>query len=158
MMMLMFSTPPELLYQLVDSTAKIIFVQPVLLPTLQEALNLPNAPKLPDNRIILLCRRPDNPDGQFKCVEEIWSEGFQPLSWKPGDETATAFLCYSSGTTGRAKGVETSHHNMTSQIQALNAAYTQLRKGQDVCLGILPFGHMYGLTLLVVSPWLARSC
>lgn len=157
MMMLMFSTPPELLYQLVDSTAKIIFVQPVLLPTLQEALNLPNAPKLPDNRIILLCRRPDKPDGQFKCVEEIWSEGFQPLSWKPGDETATAFLCYSSGTTGRAKGVETSHHNMTSQIQALNAAYTQLRKGQDVCLGILPFGHMYGLTLLVVSPWLARS-
>jgi acyl-CoA synthetase (AMP-forming)/AMP-acid ligase II len=114
-------------------------------------LSLPHAPKFPENRIILLCRPPDKPDGRFKCLEEVWSDGYEPLRWGRGDETATAFLCYSSGTTGRAKGVETSHHNMTSQIQALNIAYTQLRKGQDVCLGILPFGHIYGLTVVLVS-------
>ena len=66
-------------------------------------------------------------------------------------ERETAYLCYSSGTTGRAKGVETSHHNMTSQVQALHNAYQPLR-GRDAVLGVLPFGHIYGLTFLLHQP------
>lgn len=38
---------------------------------------------------------------------------------------------------------------MTSQLQAVNAVYEPLKRGQDVVLGYLPFSHMYGLALLV---------
>jgi hypothetical protein len=37
-----------------------------------------------------------------------------------GEEEETTVLCYSSGTTGRGKGVETTHYNLTSQLQALH--------------------------------------
>lgn len=69
-----------------------------------------------------------------------------------GEEKDTAYLCYSSGTTGRAKGVETTHHNMTSQVQAVNLVMEPLKAGRDRVLGILPFSHIYGLTLLIHYP------
>jgi long-subunit acyl-CoA synthetase (AMP-forming) len=40
---------------------------------------------------------------------------------------------------------------MTSQIQAFNTVSEPLVRG-DVILGILPFSHIYGLTLLVHQP------
>ncbi|RSH83648.1 hypothetical protein EHS25_005552 [Saitozyma podzolica] len=123
------STPSELLYQLVDSTAKIIFIQPVLLPTLQKALYLPNAPKFPDNRIILLCRRPDKSDGRFTG----------PKAFN---------LCHGNQATRRPRR---SFAIRPEQPVGLKAS-RRLRKGQDVFLGILPFGPMYGLTLLLHQP------
>jgi long-subunit acyl-CoA synthetase (AMP-forming) len=120
----------------------LVFVGPALLDVLRKALDLPDAPKIADDRIILLCRKGDKPKGaSHKCIEELRGE---PYKTKPRDETATAYLCYSSGTTGRAKGVETSHHNITSQIQALNKVYEPLQAKKDVVLGILPFSHIYG--------------
>ena len=79
--------------------------------------------------------------GKYGSIEDMLSA--PPRRSRPFDEKRTAYLCYSSGTTGRAKGVETTHHNMTSQLQALNTVYQPLGKG-DVVLGILPFSHIYG--------------
>jgi long-subunit acyl-CoA synthetase (AMP-forming) len=140
-------------HQLRDSTAQTIFVQPALLPTLHKALELPDMPTFSDDRIILLCQLEDKPKDaeRYKSIEEIMGSPLKPKRFMTYEETRTAFLCYSSGTTGLAKGVETSHHNMTSQIQALNIAYTRLSHGTDVSLGILPFGHIYGLTVGLVS-------
>ena len=81
-----------------------------------------------------------------------------PLSYAPGDEEATAFLCYSSGTTGRSKGVDTSHRNVVAQCQTLcraqeyNIGYEPLHPTRDVILGVLPFGHIYGLSVIVHHP------
>jgi long-subunit acyl-CoA synthetase (AMP-forming) len=110
--MLIRSSPSELLHQIKDSTASLVFVHPSLLSTLDKSLALPNAPRV---HIILLCTRTDRPKHcDYKCIDELWQEPIQPA---PVDPAATAYLCYSSGTTGLAKGVETSHHNITSQIQ-----------------------------------------
>ena len=49
--------------------------------------------------------------------------------------------------------METTHYNMTSQLQAVNLVYEKLQPGRDVILGYLPFSHMYGLTLLVHQPF-----
>lgn len=125
-----------------------IFVGPALLPTLQKALALPEAPKIPNERIILLCSQANKPSDQslspYKCIDEHWKRELNPKRLNTGEETLTTYLCYSSGTTGKAKGVETSHHNITSQVQALNMVYEPLKAGQDVILGILPFSHIYG--------------
>jgi len=84
-------------------------------------------------------------------MDEIYGPQRRPRRFPADSEKETAYLCYSSGTTGRGKGVVTSYHNITSQIQALNLVYEPLGP-KDVILGILPFSHIYGLTLLVHQP------
>ncbi|WVQ73380.1 hypothetical protein IAR50_002951 [Cryptococcus sp. DSM 104548] len=144
-------TPPELLHQLRDSTSKAVLVQPDLIPILDKALKLDPAFTVPDSRIILICTKEQKPASlrKFKCTEDVREHGAGVdgrHEWQEGDEAKTAYLCYSSGTTGKAKGVETSHHNMTSQIQAVQCSFEQMTE-KDVVLGILPFSHIYGLTM-----------
>lgn len=150
------STPSELLHQIQDSTARLIFVAPQLLPTVQKALSAANAPKIRNENIILLCQTQDKPkESPHLSIEEMIEQ--QTLPARPralthGEESATAYLCYSSGTTGRAKGVETSHHNITSQVQALNTVYEPLKPKEDRVLGVLPFSHIYGEQDLLPLP------
>ena len=60
-------------------------------------------------------------------------------------ETDTAVILYTSGTTGTPKGAELSHSNLT-----LNAAYSGLMQkadSRDVHLVALPLFHSFGQTL-----------
>jgi acyl-CoA synthetase (AMP-forming)/AMP-acid ligase II len=98
-------------------------------------------------RIIVLDKRSNFGSDKYLCIDEVYSYEQLQGNTQTGDEHATAYLCYSSGTTGRAKGVETSHHNMTSQLQALNLVYQPLKSDRDVVLGILPFSHIYGMPI-----------
>ena len=65
-----------------------------------------------------------------------------------------SFICYSSGTTGLAKGVMLTHKNMIAQILATIAGEREEDKFvDDVILGFLPFYHIYGLTALVLNAY-----
>lgn len=118
------STPPELVHQVKDSTSQTIFVQPDLLPVLKEALKLDLSCNISESKIILLCRKDKKPADlkHLKCTEDLWDLGKGidgRAQWQEDVEKKTAYLCYSSGTTGKAKGVETGHHNMTSQVSEM---------------------------------------
>ncbi|KAJ1928767.1 hypothetical protein IWQ60_001767 [Tieghemiomyces parasiticus] len=70
-----------------------------------------------------------------------------------GDEShhAPAYLCFSSGTTGKSKGVVTTHFNMVAivtQVDAFLRGEDYAHTGQ-VLAGVLPFYHIYGLNVLV---------
>jgi long-subunit acyl-CoA synthetase (AMP-forming) len=65
-----------------------------------------------------------------------------------------AFICYSSGTTGLAKGVMLTHTNFIAQIvQTVSSEPEEDRHDDDVILGFLPFFHIYGLTSLVLNAY-----
>lgn len=65
-----------------------------------------------------------------------------------------AFICYSSGTTGLAKGVMLTHTNFISQIlQSMMAEGEDDEVFDDVVLGFLPFYHIYGLTSLILNAY-----
>lgn len=59
------------------------------------------------------------------------------------DEDDTAYLIYTSGTSGKPKGVLLSHRNLTAQ--ALNFIHETGARGDDVWLSEVPLAHIVGL-------------
>ncbi len=58
----------------------------------------------------------------------------------------TAFILYTSATTGKPKGVELSHGNLSYNVQQVKAWFPSFKDGQEVVVGCLPFFHSFGLT------------
>ncbi|KAK4516851.1 uncharacterized protein ATC70_000176 [Mucor velutinosus] len=61
-----------------------------------------------------------------------------------------AYLCFSSGTTGKSKGVMTTHANITAntcQYTALDNAF--IDPNVDRMIGVLPLFHIFGLTAIL---------
>ena len=57
-------------------------------------------------------------------------------------------LPYSSGTSGRPKGVILTHRNLVANLQQLRAV-TQWSTGRRGAVAVLPFFHIYGMTCLL---------
>jgi acyl-CoA synthetase (AMP-forming)/AMP-acid ligase II len=54
---------------------------------------------------------------------------------------------YSSGTTGLPKGVMLSHRNIVANLEQVSVV--QRTSEQDVVIGVLPFFHIYGMTVVM---------
>ncbi|ORY17230.1 hypothetical protein BCR34DRAFT_671304 [Clohesyomyces aquaticus] len=156
----------ELEYQLKDSKATALFT---CLPLLQTSLEAAKNVGIPKNRIYILevpkefTGGKGNPSG-FKTVHDLIQEGkkldrLEPLNWEQGEGAKrTAFLCYSSGTSGLPKGVMISHRNVianTLQISVYEQPYRETRIAPatqsaftDNVLGLLPMSHIYGLVVI----------
>lgn len=64
----------------------------------------------------------------------------------------TAVILWSSGTTGRSKGVLLSHHSLTTSVASLWHVYPTYN-GEERFLGIAPFYHVFGLVCcLLLAP------
>lgn len=132
-----------------------MFIQPEQLPIFDKARPLIKIP-FPDTRVILLAKPAARPfPARYKIVSDLF-EGHKrgvPAKFNGSRAQDTAWLCYSSGTTGLPKGVMTSHYNMTSQLQAVNSTFSILEPTKDVVLDILPLSHIFGLTILLLLPF-----
>lgn len=134
------SSPSEIAHQVNDSGAQVIFIDPAVLPQLELARKLFKR-EFPASRVVLLTTpEKKTPElGQFKTVTEVFGARGRAAKFTGDEVFDTAWLCYSSGTTGLPKGVMTTNYNMTSQLQALNVGYQKLQSGKDVVLGVLPW-------------------
>ncbi|KAG0293877.1 putative fatty-acid--CoA ligase FadD10 [Linnemannia gamsii] len=142
-------TADELAYQLQDSGASVIVTHPELLPV---AIAGAKKVGLPANRIFLY---------GDKSVD-----GFQPYSATfPPEETpdhllaqpvnlngqaaaeTTALICYSSGTTGKSKGVELTHVNFNSNTCQVSPLEGEIAHSENIAMAVLPMYHIYGIQL-----------
>ena len=68
-----------------------------------------------------------------------------------------AMILYTSGTTGRPKGVVTSHDNLTAQVTALVEAWDW--SPDDHILDVLPLHHTHGIVnALLCALWSGATC
>ncbi len=84
-------------------------------------------------------------------LEDINFKSMPELAWPsaaPCD--ALALLLYTSGTSGKPKGVMLSHANLLANIRQCQSVI-HLNRG-DVMLGVLPQFHTFGLTVLTLMP------
>lgn len=84
-------------------------------------------------------------------MEEVDFTGFPPLRWPPryrNDDLAV--ILYTSGTSGRPKGVMLSHGNLRTNVDA-SIEHARITAA-DTFLGVLPQFHSFGLTALTLIP------
>jgi acyl-CoA synthetase (AMP-forming)/AMP-acid ligase II len=149
-----------------NSRAKCLFTCVPLLAAAKEAAKKCG---IPDNRIYILEVPKEFAGGQgtpsgMKTVDDFIRDGaklerLEPLKLAQGEGAKrTAFLCYSSGTSGLPKGVMISHRNVianTMQITAFDKPYRDGKRQPatqsdytEIVLGLLPMSHIYGLVVI----------
>jgi len=62
-----------------------------------------------------------------------------------------ALLQYTGGTTGVSKGAMLTHRCVSANVQQLGAWVSGLEEGQETWISCLPFFHIYGLTVSMMS-------
>ncbi|KAB8527824.1 hypothetical protein FH972_025475 [Carpinus fangiana] len=156
----------ELEHQMKDSGAKCIFTA---ISNLEMTLNVAKKLGIPKEKIFLLELPKEITGGAatpkgFKTIDNLIEQGrgekpLEKLKWEKGEgKRRTAFLCYSSGTSGLPKGVMISHRNVianTIQIATFDSVYRNTLndpkskyKYQENALGLLPMSHIYGLVVI----------
>ncbi|WP_346777650.1 AMP-binding protein [Rhodococcus sp. HNM0563] len=126
----MTATIDEMARQLKDSNAKIVIAADSIRPAVDDAAF---AADIAEEMIV--------PPSIMRCrIADTWS---MPRS--AGEDLAA--LPYSSGTTGGPKGVMLTHRNIVANI-----AQTEHLLGvqcDDTVLAVVPFAHIYGLSLIL---------
>jgi acyl-CoA synthetase (AMP-forming)/AMP-acid ligase II len=137
-------TAEEVATQLADSRASWIMTVTALLETARAAatrLGLESA------HIVVLDGTAESRALGCPCLEDLLAQNASPPRVSIDPATHIAVLPYSSGTTGRPKGVMLSHRNLVANV-VQSAALIGLARSDRV-LAVLPFFHIYGLTVLL---------
>jgi long-chain acyl-CoA synthetase len=117
-------TEPEARHILGDAGAKVVVCGPGQYDKLQDA------------------------DGRqtHETLRDAGSDEVLPLADLAPDDLA--LLCYTSGTSGVAKGAMLSHANLRSNLEQMQGTPIAQRAG-DVSLCVLPLFHIYGLNVVL---------
>ncbi|MBD3107755.1 long-chain fatty acid--CoA ligase [Bacillus sp. AGMB 02131] len=150
--------PSEIHFILNDCKAKAIITSSLVLPKLVEAAkNLPYKPTFIVADEIQNKNDSENIDiiELHKAIEEC-DENKEELI--DASESDVAVILYTSGTTGRPKGVMLTHKNLYSSART---AYEMTIENGDhepnTTIGVLPLAHIYGFTTMNTNFLLGNS-
>ncbi|MGH4025287.1 MAG: AMP-binding protein [Pseudonocardiaceae bacterium] len=132
-------TADEVADQLRDSGAKLLFT---VSPFLDRAAAATEQDGVQVTQTVVVDGAPGYPS-----LADLLAEDAAPpeVSIDPG--TDLAVLPYSSGTTGRAKGVMLTHRNLVANLVQSQPLFTVVPDTR--VLAVLPFFHIYGMTVLM---------
>jgi fatty-acyl-CoA synthase len=134
--------PLELDYILADCGPSAIVVDAQLLPLLKAV------PAAASIGTVIVIGESDAAEGRT-AYEELLA-AHEPMELPDVSEESTALIMYTSGTTGRPKGVLLSHRNL--QLQALTCVRAlEVFDDSDVGFLTAPFFHIAGLGSIVVN-------
>lgn len=131
-------------YILKDANVKIFFVESIeLCDTL--LTSSPENLELDDLIRIITHQQINSYNNPLLAQIDNWLPSYtETIARIPLDTNDLATIVYTSGTTGRPKGVMLSHHNIFSD--AYSAATVEHFDGDDVFLSFLPLSHMFERT------------
>ncbi|HZU93861.1 MAG TPA: AMP-binding protein, partial [Microbacterium sp.] len=132
-------TAEEIANQLTDADATWLVTVSPLLPGAQAAAEKVG---IDAEHVIVL----DGAEGH-PSLPQLLGEGHSApeISFDPAEHVAV--LPYSSGTTGRPKGVMLTHRNLIANVSQCRSTISLV--DDDRVLAVLPFFHIYGMTVLL---------
>jgi fatty-acyl-CoA synthase len=135
---------PEIAFILNDASDRVMFVDLDLAPIAERCAR--EAPSL--RAVVVLCRQDqlpplDLPEGVAVHAYETLLAAADPIeAWPVLDERSAAMLCYTSGTTGRSKGVLYSHRAILLHTYAICAADGFGCRAVDTVMPAVPMFHV----------------
>jgi long-chain acyl-CoA synthetase len=159
------SMESELTHQIPDAGCEFMIVLDRLWPRISALV-----PKLPVRRFVVT-RVEDGLSQPWRLLYRLRAErlgerpevpfdGNKVISWKeagagrsrlsvdvPEPRRDLALLQYTCGTTGRSKGVMITHANLSANLVQCRALLSGLGEAEERFLALLPFFHVYGLTV-----------
>jgi fatty-acyl-CoA synthase len=135
----------------------ILFVDPAFLPIAAAV-----APRLPALRaVVVLCEAAEMPHADLPvpifCYESLLDHAAPIPAWPRFDENTASGLCYTSGTTGRPKGVLYSHRACLLHAMMMSWADVLGVKATDRVLAIVPMFHVNAWGLPYIAPMMGAS-
>ncbi len=130
-------TVDELTHQLEDARARFLVTFPLFLENARAA-----AERAGVEEVIVI----GEAEGATPLAK-LLQHGTEPPAVEINPREDLVVLPYSSGTTGRPKGVMLTHYNIVANI-AQTLAVEQF-EDDEVLIGILPFYHIYGMTVIM---------
>ncbi len=144
-------TAKDIIKQLTDSQAKMLVT---VSPLLAQAKEAAAAVGLTDDQLVVLDGPGAAADGHPNAADLLDAGSPAPeVRFDPA--THLAVLPYSSGTTGNPKGVMLTHRNLVANVAQTRPV--QDVQPDDVVIAIMPFFHIYGMTVLLNAVLNARA-
>jgi malonyl-CoA/methylmalonyl-CoA synthetase len=127
--------PPELEYVVENSNARVVMAHPDFKSSLLPITTSRNIP--------------------LRLTSEIRPS--ERSSFPDFNLSRRAMILYTSGTTGKPRGVVSTHHNLTAQITTLVGAWQWSQN--DRILHVLPLHHTHGIVnALLCALWAGATC
>ncbi len=135
-------SPTDLEYIINHAQDRVIFADEDLLPLLE-----PLWDKIPCVELLIICRHGEGGDSSFKNqldYEEFIGDADISFNWPEIGENSPMGLCYTSGTTGKPKGVM--YTNRSTYLHTITQAMTDSMgmSALDAICGIVPMFHAMG--------------
>ncbi|PCI74697.1 MAG: fatty-acid--CoA ligase [SAR86 cluster bacterium] len=135
-------SPTDLEYIINHANDRVIFADEDLLPLLE-----PLWGKLPSVELLIICRHGEGGESSFENqidYEDFIAGADTTYDWPDIDENSPMGLCYTSGTTGKPKGVM--YTNRSTYLHTLTECLTDSigLSSLDSLLGIVPMFHAMG--------------
>lgn len=132
-------TADEIARQLSDARARFLFADTALLPQGMVAVTIAG---IPAERVITI-----GADDYALSVDDLLAEQATPPQRLFDASSQLAVLPYSSGTSGRPKGVKLTHRNMVANLCQIEPVMGIT--AHDTIIATLPFFHVYGMTAIL---------
>jgi fatty-acyl-CoA synthase len=141
--------PTDLAYVANHADDRVILVDECLLPLLDSFRK-----ELHCERYVVVSTDKRPPRGMLGYEQMLESADESRFEWPELDENSAASMCYTSGTTGRPKGVVYSHRAIALQCMVMGMVDTAGLSETDVAMPVVPMFHVnawvvpFGCTLV----------
>ena len=135
-------SPTDLEYIINHANDRVIFADEDILPLLE-----PIWDKVPCVELLVICRHGEGGESSFKNqidYEDFIKDQSTCYDWPEIDENSPMGLCYTSGTTGKPKGVMYTHRSTYLHTMAGCLTDALGLTALDSLLGIVPMFHAMG--------------
>ncbi len=135
------STTREIGRMLADSIARVVLCDEAGIAQVREAVT-------DDHRVSVIVDGA-TPQKDETAFETFLADAVGTAPAAPADSEALAVVLYTSGTSGKPRGAMLTHRALIANIEQIALLEPPAMTSDDVCLGLLPMFHIYGLNCVL---------